>query len=89
MFYHETPFYVISTWCRLRLIEAVAVGTYRYRKSQSDDDARAQMMQIANPSNLSPVCPFLATIPRPGGGTCRLFLLSFPPSSTSDRDDSL
>jgi hypothetical protein len=23
MLYHETPFYVISTWCRLRLIEAV------------------------------------------------------------------
>jgi hypothetical protein len=26
MLYHETPFYVISTWCRLRLIEAVGSG---------------------------------------------------------------
>jgi hypothetical protein len=25
MLYHETPFYVISTWCRLRLIEAIRV----------------------------------------------------------------
>ncbi len=30
MLYHETPFYVISTWCRLRLIEAIRVpGTVR------------------------------------------------------------
>jgi hypothetical protein len=32
MLYHETPFYVISTWCQLRLIEAIVieyhVGTF-------------------------------------------------------------
>jgi hypothetical protein len=31
MLYHETPFCVISTWCRLRLIEAVDFGVRHAR----------------------------------------------------------
>jgi hypothetical protein len=37
MLYHETPFYVISTWCRLRLVEAVVLEHVQFRREPKQD----------------------------------------------------